>query len=155
MLYRRSRGIHGADEEPAIPLSPLIDCVFLLLIFFLATTMLKRKESIIPVVIPDATSSLAEEAREDQLVIGLDRDGGLLIPTGRDKYGSLTYKQGAGIDQYLDELIAAEGEGTTGRPLRLDVERSLPFQKTIDAIDTAKSRGFDNVSIKIRETTEK
>jgi len=142
----------GAEEEPAIPLSPLIDCVFLLLIFFLATTMLKRKESIIPVVMPDATSALAEEAREDLLVIGLDRDGNLLIPTGRDKYGSLVYKPGASIEQYLDKLIAVAGAPATSKPLRLDVERALPFQKTIDAIDAAKARGFANVTVKIRQS---
>ena len=51
MMYRNKARIELNDQSD-IPLSPLIDCVFLLLIFFLVTTMLKRKETIIPVTMP-------------------------------------------------------------------------------------------------------
>ena len=32
----------GGDDKPDVQMSPLIDCVFLLLIFFLVTTMMKK-----------------------------------------------------------------------------------------------------------------
>jgi biopolymer transport protein ExbD len=73
MLYRSKRAMAPTGEDIGIPLSSLIDCVFLLLIFFLVTTMLKRKETIIPVVMPEATSSLSAEAHEEVLVLGLGR----------------------------------------------------------------------------------
>ena len=34
------------EEEPEVSMSPLIDCVFLLLIFFLVSTMTKVKSRI-------------------------------------------------------------------------------------------------------------
>ena len=41
-LIRRSGGISGQDEEPKPDLSPMIDCVFILLIFFIVTTVFQK-----------------------------------------------------------------------------------------------------------------
>jgi len=64
---RRKRSIdqalrEGSDE--AVAMSPLIDCVFLLLIFFLVTSMLKRKEMLIPIRLPDQSAAVADAAAE-------------------------------------------------------------------------------------------
>ena len=151
MLYRRnSRSLATADDT-GIPLSPLIDCVFLLLIFFLVTTMLKRKETIIPVTMPDATSSLSAEAREEVLVIGLGPAGEFLEPGERDRFGALSFVAGRPLEAYLDEVARADGTPPT---LRLDVDRNTPFQKTVDALDACKVRGLTNVSVKIRPRAE-
>jgi biopolymer transport protein ExbD len=137
-------------DDTGIAFSPLIDCVFLLLIFFLVTTMLKRKETILPVVLPDASSSLSAQAREDVLVIGLDPQGKFLEPAQRDPYGALTYHENRTLDRYLDDLIAETGPAVFARPVRFDVARDTPFQKTIDALDAIKRRGFLHVSVKSR-----
>ena len=41
-LVRRSGGISSQDEEPKPDLSPMIDCVFILLIFFIVTTVFQK-----------------------------------------------------------------------------------------------------------------
>lgn len=151
MLYRRPSTSAGLAEEVGVPLSPLIDCVFLLLIFFLVTTMLKRKETIIPVTMPEATSSLSAEAREEVQAIGLEADGRFMAPSGRDRYGALAFAEGGSLESYLDELARTRGTQT---PLRFDVHRDTPFQKTVDALDTCKLRGFTNVSVKLRPPAE-
>ena len=43
MLYRKQTGRYAGMEAVEIPLSPLIDCVFLLLIFFLVTSIKQFK----------------------------------------------------------------------------------------------------------------
>lgn len=154
MLYRSHRNQASGGDDAGIPLSPLIDCVFLLLIFFLVTTMLKRKETIIPVTMPDATSALSSEAREDVLVIGLAADGSFLEPGSRDRYGVLAYHAGRALDVYLDDLLRERGPDALRTPVRFDVDRNTPFQKTIDALDACKLRGFENVSVKLRPDTK-
>lgn len=149
MLYRRSRSARGDEPATGIALSPLIDCVFLLLIFFLVTTMLKRKETIIPVTIPDAASALDATARETVTLIGLDTNGNFLQPAGRDRYGATTYQPGGDLDAYLRSLIERQGDAVRRQPVRLDVARLTPFQRTIDALDTIKQQGFTNVSVKL------
>ena len=154
MLYRSKRAMAPTGGDSGIPLSSLIDCVFLLLIFFLVTTMLKRKETIIPVVMPEATSSLSAEAHEEVLVLGLGDQGEFLEPATRDRYGALTYRAGRSLEVYLEDLLAGHGGVAPRTPVRLDVARATPFQKTIDALDVCKVRGFTNVSVKIRQPFE-
>ena len=151
MMSRRQKSSLALADDAGIPLSPLIDCVFLLLIFFLVTTMLKRKETIIPVSMPAATSSLSAEAREDVLVIGLDEQGGFLEPAARDRFGAWSYRAGCTLEAYLDDLLARRGDAARATPVRFDVAHATPFQKTIDALDMCKLRGFTNVSVKLRQ----
>ena len=54
----------------------------LLLIFFLVTTMLKKLEKQIPVVLPDYTSALAPVAETEVIIYALDESGNLLRATG-------------------------------------------------------------------------
>jgi len=59
MRMRRKRKSGGEAE---VMLSPLIDCVFLLLIFFLVTSIIKRYERQIPVTLADPTASVSRRA---------------------------------------------------------------------------------------------
>jgi biopolymer transport protein ExbD len=153
VLYRRANA-RDLNAGEGIALSPLIDCVFLLLIFFLVTTMLKRKETLIPITMPDATSALAAEAEEDGLVIGVDAEGAFLEPAGRDRYGALSYRSGGSLEEYLDALLTREGPAVLEKPIRLEIARDTPFQQTINVLDACKLRGFENVSVKIRQPFE-
>ena len=57
------------DEKVDIQMSPLIDCVFLLLIFFLVTTMMKKWEMQLPLSLPAMTSSLSTTRSGENTVI--------------------------------------------------------------------------------------
>ncbi|MCB1070727.1 MAG: biopolymer transporter ExbD [Kiritimatiellae bacterium] len=149
MLYRKQTGRYAGMEAVEIPLSPLIDCVFLLLIFFLVTSMLKRKETIIPIVLPDATSSLSAEAAEEVLVIGLGPEGEFLNPTATNRFGALSFSPGGSLDAHLDRLLATHGPSIRDQAIRFDIVGETPFQKTIDALDLCKLRGFTNVGIRL------
>ena len=46
------------EDEPEVSMSPLIDCVFLLLIFFLVSTMTKVKNRDISVDLPTSESAI-------------------------------------------------------------------------------------------------
>lgn len=135
-----------------MPLSPLIDCVFLLLIFFLVTSILKRKEKQIQVDLPDSTASVAAQTTEPQIVIGLDRVGKALKPASyRDKDGSYIWEPIPDLALYLKQLVDQKGIGILQQPLQINSHRSTPFQKAIDALDLCKLQGFERVSVKTRQ----
>lgn len=54
---------YDEEDKVEVQMSPLIDCVFLLLIFFLVTTMMKKWEMQIPLSLPSMTSSLSNHPR--------------------------------------------------------------------------------------------
>lgn len=56
-------------------MGPLIDCVFLLLIFFLVATMYKKEDRDIDIVPPESSSAVKLPPDDDQFVIGVDETG--------------------------------------------------------------------------------
>jgi biopolymer transport protein ExbD len=150
-MARRNR--HGWREESGVDLSPLIDCVFLLLIFFLVTTMIKRKEKLIPVRLPDMTSQISGQVRDDTIVIGVDRNGGVFraVEGRRDADGELFYEPVESLSVHLKSLVDAGGTEVRKRPLRLDADRDLEFQKAIDLVDVCRIQGFENVGVRTRQ----
>lgn len=133
-------------DDAGIPLSPLIDCVFLLLVFFLVTTMLKKWESQIPITMPDITTSLADEANDDTMRIALDRAGNVYFETRRDPDGFVLYNSTPDLSEYLKTLASHRDPS---RPLRLMVERDARFESVIEALDICKLQGFSKVDLKL------
>ncbi len=137
---------YDESDQAGVPLSPLIDCVFLLLIFFLVTTMLKKWETQIPITMPDITTSLSDEANDDIFRIALDRAGNPYFESHRDRDGFTIYTSTPDLAAFLKTLASHRDQS---RPLRLMAERDARFQSVVDALDTCQLQGFDNVDLKL------
>jgi len=61
------RSILEQEEDPGINLSPMIDCIFILLIFFIVTTVFVEEQGI-TVNKPDATAATSTEEDENLLI---------------------------------------------------------------------------------------
>ena len=123
-------------EEPEVSMSPLIDCVFLLLIFFLVATMFKEDDKDISIDLPDSASALKMKPDDDLIVIGIDAEQELYLegqPT------TLTAMLGALQEQSLTD---------PGRRVRLDVDRVTPFERVVEVLDALQFRGLSNVGIR-------
>lgn len=124
-------------------MSPLIDCVFLLLIFFLVTTMLKKTERRIPIKQPDAELSLADKVSSNTLYVGITKEGGIVRPRKqRDAYGRLTYVVVPDLPVYLRTLKQA---GYKDRPLVIQAQKDVEFQDVLRVFDICTIQGFSNV----------
>jgi len=145
---RRLRSRRRAEDTVEVDLSPLIDCVFLLLIFFLVTTMLKKLEKQIPVVLPDYTSALASIAESDAVIYALDQDGNFFRSTsGSRSLGGLNYQA---VPSFVEDLKGVAENFGTGIAIRLDTDRDVPVQKVIDALDLLALQGFEQVGVRLR-----
>ena len=104
------------EDKVEVQMSPLIDCVFLLLIFFLVTTMMKKWEMQIPLSLPSMTSSLSTtRAGEEAVIIAVDEDKNVYQVVGHDAYsGESHYIPISDLHAFLTELRNSEG-----RKLRL------------------------------------
>lgn len=69
--------VESEDEDVQVPLTPLLDVVFLLLIFFLLATSFMRRELDVPIDPPDAALSgiRGQKPVADTLVIYVTRAG--------------------------------------------------------------------------------
>ncbi len=151
-LLRRRRMKKQGDDDVAVDLSPLIDAVFLLLIFFLVTTMLKRLEKQIPVVLPDATAALSQVAHSDEVIFAIDAEGSISegIPR-RGSGGTIRYAEVDNFAGRLKEIAETRGIDV---PVRVDAEREVGFQDVIDLLDTLAIQGFEKVGVRLYHREE-
>lgn len=123
-------------DEAEVSMSPLIDCVFLLLIFFLVATMLRQQDKDINIALPESTSDVRLLPDEDQFVLGVDAEGAIYIE-GKPSTVQL-------LHQRLGEVAAA----TPGRRIRLDADRDAPIERVVEVLNAVQFRRLNNVGIR-------
>ena len=99
------------DDKVEVQMSPLIDCVFLLLIFFLVTTMMKKWEMQIPLTLPTMTSSLSTtRAGKEAVIIAVDEKKNVYQEVGHDAWSEeSTYLPVKDLSAFLSELRNSRG----------------------------------------------
>ncbi|NRP58897.1 biopolymer transporter ExbD [Marinobacterium sp. xm-d-564] len=127
------------SEEISINLTPLIDVVFLLLIFFMVSTTF-TKETQLKVDLPQATTE--QVAQVDMLEIIIKADGSYAI---NDK--ALVNAQ----SKTLRAALLKESSGDLTTPLKISADASTPHQAVITAMDVAANLGFSQLSLTTRE----
>lgn len=129
-------------------MAPLIDCVFLLLIFFLVTTMIRKWESQIPVTLPEMTSSPAERKNRDQTpVISLGTDGSLHEVVSQDAYtGETQWRRLSSLPEHLASLRQRFGSDF---PLEIAADREIPVERVIAVFDDCQNAGFTQTRVRL------
>ncbi|MEE4144457.1 MAG: biopolymer transporter ExbD [Halieaceae bacterium] len=131
MKFRRKH-----REEVGINLTPLIDVVFLLLIFFMVSTTFTR-ETQLSIDLPEAEGS-ARETSEQQVEILIDESGNYRV-------------NGQGlVDNRMRTLQAAIykiSAGDTTMPMIITADADAAHQHVVRAMDAAGQMGFVHLSI--------
>jgi len=138
MQFRRQ-----TKEQDGVNLTPLIDVVFLLLIFFMVSTTF-TKESHLKLNLPEAAGPQAvEETRAVEILISAD---GSYSVDGQ----GLINKKLATLKSALSEVSAGE----YNRPLVITADATAHHQAVVRAMDAAGQLGFVNLSITTRQPEE-
>lgn len=97
------------DSEIGINLMPLVDVVFLLLIFFLAATTFATEEVELDLRLPEAKSGESGKA-DRQLIINVQQDGTLSMGGRPVTMEALRQKLVAAIRRDKDQAVLVRGD---------------------------------------------
>lgn len=97
------------DAGEAINLTPMIDVVFLLLIFFLAATTFAREEVELDLRLPQAKSGKAGSG-EQQLVVNVFADGKLTVDGREVTLAALQQKLQAAVQRNAEQAVLVRGD---------------------------------------------
>ena len=125
-----------AREELELNLTPLIDVVFLLLIFFMVSTTF-QKESEISLQLPRASTE-PPEAVPDKLEVVIDASGAFYVNDQELLGDDVEALQAA-----LYELAGGDRE----RPVTIRADAQTPHQAVVTAMDAAARLGMLRLSI--------
>ncbi|MCX7031418.1 MAG: biopolymer transporter ExbD [Spirochaetes bacterium] len=119
-------------DEGGIIMTPLIDMVFLTLLFFMVNAVLSINPAI-RVDLPRARSSLG--AIGTDVVVTVGADGGVFIDERRVEMAAF------GVE--LRAALARAGASS----ILLQADKSLPYERLIEVMDQAKLAGTGRISL--------
>ena len=130
-------------EEPDVIITPLIDVVFLLLIFFMVSTTFQR-DSALTVELPEASSEV-QKYTQSPVEISVDVQGRYYVNGIQ-----LVNTQLKTVKQAM--LDAADGHDEP--QILINADANAPYQSVITLMDAASQLGFMNLSFPIRLVEE-
>lgn len=132
-------------EHPDLEITPLIDIVFLLLIFFLVTTSFSQasggehEETEIPVQLPESSTGQGGST-SDRVVLFVQKDGAVTLR------GDAEMKDGP-----LAEKLADLHDRHPKMRIMLKGDEEASHGRLIDVLDELRAAGFRDVNLVARE----
>jgi biopolymer transport protein ExbD len=128
------------EEEPfEIMLIPMIDCMLVIIIFFLVATTLKNREKELPLDLPESAAASNLEQPPDILIIGVDKEGRTFLGTGERVEPVDTER--------LHQRIREAARLNPAQRVRIDGDRNTRFEDIIHVIDLCQFEGLKNVGL--------
>ncbi len=138
------------EEETTINLTPLIDVVFLLLIFFMVSTTFS-KESQLRIKLPESSDQPTEQQQAKLLEIEISAKGVYAIkgPDGVKAKQLLNTNR-----ETLRRAILKEIQGVTEIITVIRADRQTPHESVIRAMDVSRRLGLTDITFATQQITE-
>ena len=139
----------AADEVMEMQVAPLIDCVFLLLIYFMVSASLKKTEADLGISLPGSAMQSQPAAMPDEQLIEIDDRARIILngkvydPAGTSELPELT----ATLIRYRQACAAAKAKSL----ITIVCADSVPHQRAIDVLNACAAAQLKNVSFGLKE----
>lgn len=132
--------IKRSSVAGTLSLTPLIDVVFLLLIFFLVTSEFEEEERRLDIVLPTATSAVPMVGKPRELVIDIDAQGEVYLR------GQATTMED--LEKLLKTRVASN---PTNQTAVIRADQSTSFQPVVSVMDICNRTGISDYSVTTKE----
>ncbi len=127
-------GRFSQEEPEGIPMAPLIDIVFMTLVFFMVTSVYSTMESEIDITLPTAESSEVSERMQGEIFINL-LENGTIVMNQRE----------VNLDE-LQATLERVAEYFPGGSVIIRGDRNADLGHAIAILDKCKNADIQNVS---------
>lgn len=139
-LKRKSK----AKEAGELPVAPMIDVVFLLLVYFMVSSSIQKQEADIGFSLPAVVKSSQPMEFPDEQVIEIDAAGRAWINGyGYDDPASSSYVQ---LAQMLQRFREGSEASQSAARVTIAPSRETPHQMVVRVMDACQSAGLGSVS---------
>lgn len=123
-------------EEPTLNLTPMIDIVFLLIIFFMVGTQFAQMERQYDIQLPTVSAAQPLTSLPDEIVINVRRSGEIIVRTQELTLNELRQLLREAKRNYEDQAVVIRGEGD-GQYQHVVNVLSICHEENISAISLA------------------
>jgi len=128
--------LRHTGSTSTLSLTPLIDVVFLILIFFLVTSEFEDEEKRLDIVLPSATSAVPMTGKPREITVDIDQQGSVFLsgqPTSLDELNKL--------------LEVAAATNPTNQSVVIRADRATAFQPVVDVMNICNQTGISDYSV--------
>lgn len=130
--------------ELSFNMTPMIDVVFLLIIFFLVSSHLAKQEAQMELPLPIAdTGETADESQTKRLTLNVLRDGSLVLAGRRIEEAQLA-----------ERLAAAKRTAGADVEVRIRGDRRVPYSSIAPVMLSCARAGIWNVTLSVLRTRD-
>lgn len=126
------------DEQPGLNLTPMIDIVFLLIIFFMVGTKFSELERKIGLQIPEVTDHGALTAAPERRVVNVYRDGRIELDQQEISLELLRDRLETARSQYAELGVLVRGDGLG------------PYQNVAAVLNACKQAGIRDLNLSVQ-----
>ncbi len=108
----------------ALSMTPLIDVVFLLLIFFLVASRLSQEDRELDIPLPSAANAMPMTTKPQEMVVNIDEDGGLFVNS--------QYMREEQFESLLRETVV---NNPLGQAVIIRADRRVALQTPVNVMD--------------------
>ncbi len=130
----------STPKRAEMQLAPMIDVVFLLLIFFIVSWNFARFETDTEVTVPEAETAETTARLPGEIIINVNADGQIKVSAERLEPGELFFK--------LEELARRFPD----QPVILRGDKSVDFKHIMTVLDLCSQAGIWNVAFAAEQT---
>ncbi len=112
-------------------LTPLIDVVFLILIFFMVSSTFKKEELALLLTLPDANSAIVEIKKED---INIELSAIEVALKGE----KVSFEE-------LDKLFATVSDKK--KPINVRIDKDVTYERVVKLLDILNRHGLNNLAL--------
>lgn len=139
MNFRKKQG----QRLPAFQMTAMMDVVFLLLCFFVTTSVFSQWETEVSVSLPTAKTATVPERLPGEVILNVDKDGSVTINRRKMDAEELGMR--------LRRLVSA----FPGQPVVIRADKETPYDKLMAVIDTCRAADVWSFSLATKDEERK
>lgn len=129
-----------AAGSSSINMTPMIDVVFLLIIFFLVSSHLAKQENQLELALPNASSGLDEQVQRESLTVNVSTDGQWQIAG--------TVVDSGAASKRMRGRVMQSGQSVQ---LRIRTDRDVPYSRIEPLLRLATEAGVGDIVFSVVE----
>jgi biopolymer transport protein ExbD len=114
-----------------VAIIPLIDILFVLLIFFIVSTAFKKPRDVLRIELPTVREIPSDQVMDTRSTLALDAAGNITLDT-------LAVPEGL-----LESYLTAYQKQNPGRKLELEADRTIPLERLLKVWDALTKVGIE------------
>jgi len=122
------------EERAGLPITPMLDVIFLLLIFFMTTSIYAQLEEEIGIVVPTATEAVPPDRTPGEIIINIAEDGVIVVNQRQYDIAS------------LQDLLDRVGATFKGQAVKIRGDKRTQFGRAVEVLNACAKADIWNVS---------